>query len=30
MALLAAAEQLLALTGDAVVLCPNHGAVATQ
>ena len=30
MALLAAAERLLALTGDAVVLCPNHGAGATQ
>jgi DNA-binding transcriptional ArsR family regulator len=30
MALLAAAEKLLALTGDAVVLCPTHGAEATQ
>ncbi len=25
MSLLAAAERLLALTGDAVALCPNHG-----
>lgn len=30
MALLSAAETLLALTGDAVVLCPTHGAEATQ
>ncbi len=30
MSLLAAAERLLALTGDAVVLCPRHGAEATQ
>jgi DNA-binding transcriptional ArsR family regulator len=30
MQLLAAAETLLALTGDAVVLCPNHGAGANR
>jgi hypothetical protein len=28
-ALLLAAEQVLALTGDAVVLCPNYGSAAT-
>jgi ArsR family transcriptional regulator, cadmium/lead-responsive transcriptional repressor len=30
MDLLAAAEKLLALTGDAVVLCPHHGDVPTH
>ena len=30
MELLAAAERLLGLTGDAVVLCPNYGAAATR
>lgn len=29
MDLLIAAERLLALTGDAVTLCPNHGTAAT-
>ncbi|WP_040320047.1 ArsR/SmtB family transcription factor [Aeromicrobium marinum] len=30
LAVLAAAEQLLALTGDAVTLCPSHGAAAQE